>query len=151
MNIEYIIENLDDMRKECNIKGTISTELISGELGISSDELTYLLVCLWKQASYDWYRINQRCTELEREVDILRSCLDSKCKGNGRLKQITKVESGLKIAQKPTKNFFMLDYYIRQGKTDEELQELFNCSKTTLWRWKKELKEKKERGEPLYK
>ena len=58
--------------------------------------------------------------------------------------------SGMPIAKKRTKNLMDLSFQMSLGETDAELMEYFEISKTTLWRWKKELEEAKKTNKRLY-
>ena len=79
--------------------------------------------------------------EKERELKRCEDMIDGITKGNGRLKQMVSVASGMPIAKKSKKNLADLAFHIRLGFSDEELQKYYNISRTTLWRWKKELEE----------
>lgn len=63
---------------------------------------------------------------------------------------MVKVSAGLLIAKKTKKNLTDLSFQMKLGATDKELMEYFEISKTTLWRWKRELAEKKKSGKGLY-
>ena len=63
---------------------------------------------------------------------------------------MVKVSAGLPIAKKTKKNLTDLSFQMKLGATDKELMEYFEISKTTLWRWKKELEEAKKTNKRLY-
>ena len=88
--------------------------------------------------------------KLREENKRLCRLVNNMCHDNGRIVQMAKVMSGEPIARKKTKNLMELSLQIKLGLTDEELMENFKISKTTLWRWKKELEEKKKSDGGLY-
>jgi hypothetical protein len=77
----------------------------------------------------------------------LRRALERKYQGNKRDVQAAKVSGGLPIAKNKRKDLMGLKLQMHFGLTDKQLMEYFQISKTTLWRWKKELAEREKNGQ----
>lgn len=91
----------------------------------------------------------RKAERLKMENEQLDEILQNLCNNNGRNTQIAKVMGGVPIARKPKKSLIQLQLLMQMQKTDEEIMEEFEISKTTLWRWKKEMKQKVEAGGKL--
>ena len=91
----------------------------------------------------------KKAERLKMENERLDEMLQNMCNNNGRNTQIAKVMGGVPIARKSKKSLIELQLLMKLGNTDEDLLEWYGISKVTLWRWKKELKEKIAAGEKL--
>lgn len=147
---DNIIATLKDIQKKHNISGSMDAGKFCMELGLNMNGLVYLLSYIFVAAFQTIRETDNELRELRAENERLNMLLGEKCQGNGRTIQMAKVMAGLPIARKPKKNLTDLSFQIKLGATDEELMEYFEISRTTLWRWKKELAEKKKSGNGLY-
>ena len=91
----------------------------------------------------------KKAERLKMENERLDEMLQNMCNNNGRNTQIAKVMGGVPIARKSKKSLIELQLLMKLGNTDKDLLEWYGISKVTLWRWKKELKEKIAVGEKL--
>lgn len=91
----------------------------------------------------------KKAERLKMENERLDEMLQNMCNNNGRNTQIAKVMGGVPIARKSKKSLIELQLLMKLGNTDKDLLEWYGISKVTLWRWKKELKEKIAAGEKL--
>lgn len=139
MEIGNIIKIIEEERQRYHIHGRTDAQAFCDGLGVDINGLVYLLVTLILTEQSRHARMRDRISELERENEFLDECFDSVCKGNGRLKQLVKVEAGMPIAKKSKKSLSDLRLRLKLGATDKELLEVYGISRTTLWRWKKEL------------
>lgn len=147
---ERLICTLKEWKEKYNIKGNMDAKRFCIELGLNYNELVYLLSYFLVLCYKEVQKLDSEAYDLRAENEKVNELLNDMCKGNGRAIQMAKVISGLPIAKKKKKNLVNLDLEIMLGATDEELMDYFEISKTTLWRWKKELAEKKESGKSLF-
>jgi DNA invertase Pin-like site-specific DNA recombinase len=111
------------------------------------DELTYILFHHMEKAIKSMYKYASEKDQLAYDNVYLRRALESKYQGNKRDVQAAKVSAGLPIARKQKKNLADLKFQMYLKLTDKQLMEYFGISKTTLWRWKKELAEREANGQ----
>lgn len=147
---DSIIATLKEIQKQHHISGSMDAVKFCTELGLDFDGLVYLLSYLFAEAFKEIREADDELHELRAENKRLNMLLGDKCQGNGRTIQMAKVMAGLPIAKKSKKSLADLNFQLMMGATDKELMEYFEISKTTLWRWKKELAEKKKSGKSLY-
>lgn len=147
---DNIIATLKEIQKQHHISGSMDAGKFCMELGLDFNGLVYLLSYLFAEAFKEIREADDELHELRAENERLNMLLGDKCQGNGRTIQMAKVMAGLPIAKKSKKSLADLDLQIMLGATDGELMEYFEISRTTLWRWKKELAEKKKSGKSLY-
>lgn len=147
---ERLICTLKEWKEKCNIKGNMDAKRFCIELGLNYNELVYLLSYFLVLGYEEVQKLDSEAYDLRAENEKVNELLNDMCKGNGRAIQMAKVISGLPIAKKKKKSLAHLDLEIMLGATDEDLMDYFEISKTTLWRWKKELAEKKESGKSLF-
>ena len=143
---ENVIAILKHAQIRYGIEGCFDTDKFCSELGVDDDGLVYLLSYMLIAVVNKLGSMQASVEQLGNENQRLNCLLKSTCNDNGRAVQMAKVMSGLPIARKPKKNLVELELQIMFGLTDKELMEYFEISKTTLWRWKKELEEKKKSG-----
>ena len=142
MQVESLIKTFKQYKENYNIKGSLDHKQFCEALEVDEGELVYLLCYMFVMLCGECARSNERAENLERENEVLNNCINGYIK-NKREKQAAMVESGLPIAKNRKKNLSLLDMQINMlGYTDEELLEYYEVSRTTLWRWKKELVEK---------
>lgn len=149
-SIDNIITTLKGLQEKYNIKGSMDAGKFCMGLGVNVNGLVYLLAYMFVAAFKAIKEADDELHKLRAENERLNRLLNDKCQGNGRRIQMAKVMSGMPIARKKTKNLMDLSFQISLGATDKELMEFFEISKTTLWRWKKELEEEKKSGKGMY-
>lgn len=123
--------------------------MICQELGVDANGMIELMFRFILSLLHTASDTVKKAEKLKMENQLLDETVTNLCKNNGRNAQMAKVMGGVPIARKPKKSLIELMLLIRLGNTDEDLMEWFEISKTTLWRWKKELKQKVEAGEKL--
>ena len=149
-SVDNIIIMLKEIQKKNNISGNVDAVKFCTELGVSMNGLVYLFSCLFVAAFKAIREADEEISKLRAENQVLNDILGDRLKNNGRTAQMVKVSAGLPIAKKARKNLTDLSFQMKLGSTDKELMEYFEISKTTLWRWKKELAEIKKSGKGLY-
>ena len=144
-----IVHYIKELMKENGISEKQSTSLDTEELceqmGMESGALIKVLLGLVIRESQKAFQFRHAVNVLLRENELLEKTLDTAYRGNGRLKRQAMVQSGLKVAEKQKKDLAGLRMLMYLGKTDKELMEEYEISRTTLWRWKKELEEEQSR------
>ncbi len=148
-SVENIILTLKEIKEKNKISGAMDAGKYCRELGINMNELVYLFSFLFVEAFREVRELDDERRRLKEENERLNKLLSESCRGNGRMIQMAKVKSGMPIAKKTRKSLVDLELQIIFGLSDKELMEYFEISKSTLWRWKKKLKEKKESGESI--
>lgn len=148
-SVENIIITLKQIKEKNKINGAVDAVKFCTELGVSMNELVYLFSYLFVEAFREVRELDDERRRLKEENERLNKLLNEMCHGNARSIQMAKVKSGMPIAKKSRKNLVELELQIMFGLSDKELMEYFNISKTTLWRWKKELGEIKKSGESI--
>ena len=149
-SVDSIIKTLKELQEKHEIKGSMDAGRFCMGLNLDINGLVYLLAYMFVEAFREMREVNDELYKLRAENERLNRLLNDKCQGNGRRIQMAKVMSGMPIAKKKKKNLMDLSFQMHMGSTDAELMEYFEISKTTLWRWKKELAEKKKSGKGLY-
>ena len=149
-SVDDIITTLKGLQKKHNIKGSMDAEKFCERLDLDINGLVYLLSYMFVEAFREIKEADDELHKLRAENERLNRLLNDKCQGNGRRIQMAKVMSGMPIAKKKKKNLMDLSFQMHMGSTDAELMEYFEISKTTLWRWKKELEEAKKTNKRLY-
>ena len=149
-SVDNIIKTLKGLQEQHNIKGRMDAGKFCMGLGVDINGLVYLLAYMFVAAFKAIKEADDELHKLRAENERLNRLLNDKCQGNGRRIQMAKVMSGMPIARKQKKNLTDLSFQISLGATDKELMEYFEIGKTTLWRWKRELAEKKKSGKGLY-
>lgn len=149
-SVDDIITTLKGLQKKHNIKGSVDAGKFCMGLDLDINGVVYLLSYMFVSAFKAIREADDELHKLRAENERLNRLLNDKCGGNGRTIQIAKVMSGMPIAKKQKKSLMDLSFQMSLGATDKELMEYFEISKTTLWRWKKELAEKKKSGKGLY-
>lgn len=149
-SVDDIITTLKGLQERHDIKGSLDAGKFCMGLNLNINGLVYLLSYMFVEAFREVRELNDELYRLRAENERLNSLLNDKCEGNGRRIQMAKVMSGMPIAKKRTKNLMDLSFQMSLGATDKQLMEYFEISKTTLWRWKKELEEEKKTNKRLY-
>lgn len=149
-SVDDIIKTLKDLQERHDIKGSLDAGKFCMGLNLNINGLVYLLSYMFVSAFREIRELNDELYKLRAENERLNRLLNDKCGGNGRRIQMAKVMSGMPIARKPKKNLMDLSFQMSLGMTDKQLMEYFEISKTTLWRWKKELEEEKKTSKRLY-
>jgi hypothetical protein len=128
-------------------RGRCDSQAICDELGVDMDELVYILFHHMEKAIKSMYKYASEKDQLAYDNVYLRRALERKYQGNKRDVQAAKVSGGLPIAKNKRKDLMGLKLQMHFGLTDKQLMEYFQISKTTLWRWKKELAEREKNGQ----
>ena len=149
-SVDDIITTLKGYQEKYNIKGSMDVDKFCIGLDLDINGLVYLLAYMFVVTFKAIRQADDELRRLRAENERLNRLLNDKCEGNGRRIQMAKVMSGMPIAKKRTKNLMDLSFQMSLGATDAELMEYFEISKTTLWRWKKELEEAKKTNKRLY-
>ena len=116
-----------------------------GKLEMEPEKVIRVLIVLFIREHNEKWKLRDEVSQLIREKDRLDKILDDVFAGNGRLKQMAEVAKGLPIAKKKNKNLIGVKVMLRMGLTDKEIMEEYKISRTTLWRWKKEILEESKR------
>lgn len=149
-SVDDIITTLKGYQEKYNIKGSMDVDKFCIGLDLDINGLVYLLAYMFVVTFKAIRQADDELRRLRAENERLNRLLYDKCGGNGRRIQMAKVMSGMPIARKPKKSLMDLSFQMSLGATDAELMEYFEISKTTLWRWKKELEEAKKTNKRLY-
>lgn len=115
-------------------------EAFSKEIGMNLNNAMRSVLALFIRENKTALKYRDKLSELMRRNEYLEKALDTAYNGNGRVKQMALVESGLPIAKKK-KSLVDLKLRLYVGDTDKKLMEDYGISRSTLWRWKKELEE----------
>ena len=148
-SVDNIIIMLKEIQKKHNISGNVDAGKFCMELGVSMNGLVYLFSYLFVEAFREVRELDEERRRLREENERLNKLLNKMCQDNGRSVQMAKVMSGMPIAKKKRFNLVELELQIMFGLSDKELMDYFEISKSTLWRWKKILAEKKKSGESI--
>ena len=146
---DNIIIMLKEIQKKNNISGNVDAVKFCTELGVSINGLVYMFSYLFVEAFREVRELDDERRKLKEENTRLNKLLNEMCHGNARNVQMAKVMSGMPIAKKKRFNMVELELQIMFGLSDKELMDYFEISKSTLWRWKKKLEEKKKSGESI--
>lgn len=128
-----------------------SAEDFCEALGMDIDSTIYALVVLFMQENKRALNLRDQNSRVIRRNELLEESLDTAYKGNGRLRQMALIQSGLPIANNKKKSLADLRLRIKLGETDKEIMEAYGISRTTLWRWKKEMQEEEQRIKEIVK
>uniref|UniRef100_UPI004056723B helix-turn-helix domain-containing protein n=1 Tax=Acetatifactor sp. TaxID=1872090 RepID=UPI004056723B len=142
--LNYIKNQIEEAgldKAEHNIKAEEVCEM----LGLDVDTTIYALMMLFLRENKRAINLKNQNSRVIRRNDMLEESLDTAYKGNGRLRQMALVQSGMPIANKKKKSLAELSFRMELGETDKEIMEAYGISRTTLWRWKKELEEEEQR------
>jgi hypothetical protein len=137
-------EYVKSLKEEYKISGTINSKAFAEAVGVSQDELCYIYTQLFWRKSMEMARLNDKYCHCLREKEYIEKALDEDCKNNVE-KQQRLIKAGLPIAKKSSRLSY-IRLLMKLGSTDEELMEFCGISRTTLWRYKKEIKEREEHG-----
>ena len=148
-SVDNIIGTLKAIQKKYDISGNVDAGKFCMELGLNMNGLTYLFSYLFVEAFREVRELDEERRRLREENLRLNKLLNDMCHGNGRSVQMAKVMSGMPIAKNKRFSLVELELQIIFGLSDKELMEYFEISKSTLWRWKKKLAEKKKSGESI--
>lgn len=149
MQLESLLNLFVSNQKLHKIEGRMDPRPIYEALNVDETGLAYFFCRLFIIFFRELQCHKDRICELERENEVLQEAINNVIK-NRREKQAALVSCGLPIAKKQRKNLFILDGDIKLGYTDEEIMRLHGISRTTLWRWKKELRELKKQKKSLF-
>lgn len=149
-SIDDIITTLKGYQEKYNIKGSMDVDKFCMGLDLDINGVVYLLAYMFVVTFKAIRQADDELRKLRAENERLNRLLYDKCGGNGRRIQMAKVMSGMPIARKQKKSLMDLSFQMSLGMTDKQLMEYFEISKTTLWRWKKELEEAKKTNKRLY-
>lgn len=140
---EYLKRRIEELGiKETN---DFNAESFCKELNMSVDFTIYALTMLYLNENKKLINLRDQNSKVIRRNEFLEECLDSAYNGNGRLKQMALVQSGMPIANSKKKCLSDLKLRLYLGQTDKELMEEYKISRTTLWRWKKEIEEEEQK------
>lgn len=127
------------------IKGSLSVNTFAEMVGVSVDELCYIFTWIIIYESKETARIKDEYYKLMREKLCIEKALNDVCKNKTEMQQ-RKVKNGLPIAKKSSR-IIEMKLYLLLGDTDEDIMRKLKISKTTLWRYKKEIEEREKNGE----
>lgn len=113
-------------------------------LEMEPEKVIRALIVLFVKEHNEKWKLREEVSQLIRENDRLDRILDDVFHGNGRLKQMAEVSKGLPIAKKKNKNLIGVKVMLRMGASDMDIMKEYNISRTTLWRWKKEIAEEQK-------
>lgn len=126
------------------IKGSMSIEKFAEMVGVSVDELCYIFTWIIIHEGRETARIKDEYYKLRKEKLCIEKALNDVCKNKTEMQQ-RKVKSGFPIAKKSSR-ISEMKLYMLLGDTDEDIMRKLKISKTTLWRYKKELEERERNG-----
>jgi hypothetical protein len=141
-----VISMIRDEKERYSINGSLDAQEVCRGIGVDINVLVFVLVYIIVMDKRKIAGQEDRIEHLECENKVLENCLAETCRGDGRLKQIVKVSGGMPIAKRKKKDLSYLRLAIRLGATDKELMKDIGISRTTLWRWKKEMNERLKSG-----
>ena len=144
MRARDTIEHIKALRDELKIQGECDVEEFCDSLKMNIGEVVYLLIFLFIRKEFEAAKYRDAYYQMERKYKYMEEALDQAYQ-NGNRKQAALVKSGLPIAKKKSR-LGELRLLMKLGNNDEDLMEWFDISRTTLWRWKKELKEWEQQG-----
>lgn len=142
-----VVEYIKTRMNRLQLKGSYNAGEISRQLGVSVNELVFILVGIMLWQDHRAVQQKDKIFSLEKELDIKNESIEVLSKGNGRQRQMALIQSGLPIARKKRKDLVELDFMLYTGASDKELEQYFQISRSTLWRWKKEIQHMKEAGQ----
>ena len=149
LNAERVVLILKDYKERQGVKGKCKSQMMADDLGVEMDELVYLLVYAYiRQISMN-IKLKEKLVHMEPVMEMYAKSYRDLENVNGRTKQTTLVKNGLPIAKKTRKNIHSLKLLIKLGYTDKEIMRGLDISRSTLWRWKKELKEMEDQKKML--
>ena len=137
MNEVALAEYLKEIKEERQVHGKANVNFYMEKLDMSVEELVHLLLFAVVNANAKYARIRDLYTASEKERKRLNDILKGQFTSGAKM-QTALVKSGKPIAKKLSR-LSEMRLRIKLGSTDEELMEWLNISKTTLWRYKKEL------------
>lgn len=139
-----VAEYVKTLKEQYGIAGTINSTAYAETVGVSQDELCYILTKLFIHESRETARIRDMYYKCLREKESLEQSLDELCRSKTE-KQRLMVKSGLPIAKKSAR-ISEIRLLMKLGSTDEEIMRDCNISRTTLWRYKKEMEGREQNG-----
>ena len=137
MNEVALAEYLKEIKEQRKVRGKANVNFYMEKLDMSVEELVHLLLFAVVNANGKYARIRDLYTASEKERMRLNDILKGQFTSGAKM-QTALVKSGKPIAKKSSR-LSEMRLRIKLGSTDEELMEWLNISKTTLWRYKKEL------------
>ena len=141
---ENIAEYMKDIKEKQEIAGRLNSKAFAERVGVSLDELCYLWAKIFVRQEAENVRLRDAYNKIRRKNEILEESLNTLTKNNVEKQQLM-VKAGLPIAKKSSRLSY-IRLLMKLGSTDEELMEFCGISRTTLWRYKKEIKEREEHG-----
>ena len=148
--VQYVKSFIEEagLNKE---KGDFDSDGFSEKLGMDVNIVMQALLILFIRENKKNLQLRDEVSSLARENKRLNDLVEDYFNGNGRIKQMALVSKGLPIAKKQNKNLIGLETRLRMGQSDKAIMEALKISRTTLWRWKKELEEEQRRLDELLK
>lgn len=144
MEMEQIVNYLKIQKEATKLHGEMDIDLLCNEMNMKLEELVYFLVGICLMESKHKALWKDKFLQEERKSTWLNETIHN-LENNGNRIQKTLVKSGMPIAKKKSR-LSELKLRLMLKNTDEELMRSFDISRTTLWRWKKELKELEQAG-----
>ena len=138
------IDYLKSLRDTMKPKGNCDPEVLCKGLGVGLGELVYMLIFFVMRLSVEKVRYRDMYLQKEQDYKYMEKALNNAYE-NGNRKQAALLKAGKPIAKKRSK-LGELRLLMKLGNTDEDLMKWFDISRTTLWRWKKELHEWEQQG-----
>lgn len=142
--MEQIVNYLKIQKETTKLHGEMDIDLLCNEMNMKPEELVYFLVGICLMESKHKALWKDKFLQEERKSTWLNETIHN-LENNGNRIQKTLVKSGMPIAKKKSR-LSELKLRLMLKNTDEELMRSFDISRTTLWRWKKELKELEQAG-----
>jgi len=141
---ENIAEYLKDIKEKQGIAGKVNSKAFAEMVGVSLDELCYLLAKICMNQEVKYVRLKDEYNKIRRKNEVLEESLDTSARNNVEKQQLM-VKAGLPIARKSSR-LSEMRLLMKLGESDKELMKSMGISRTTLWRYKKELKERGQHG-----
>lgn len=137
-------EYVRHMKAEYKITGSIDSARFAGIVGVSQDELCCLMTKICIRLTMEKVRLRDEYNRLLREKECLEESLKALTKNNVEKQQLM-VKAGLPIAKKSAR-ISEIRLLMKLGDSDKEIMKSCGISRTTLWRYKKEIKEREQNG-----
>lgn len=143
---ENIAKFINQQKEQFNISGELSEDLINmycETLGVNREQFMFILISLYINSVTQSDKVRAAYNEeYNRNLALNKTINDLKEKYKlGAYKvQASKIKNGVQYNKKQG-SVRELRTLLEMGLSDAEIMERYKISKSTLWRWKKQLKE----------
>ena len=141
---ENIAEYIKDIKEKQEKAGKLNSKAFAERVGVSLDELCYLWAKIFVRQEAENVRLRDAYNKIRRKNEVLEESLNTLTKNNVEKQQLM-VKAGLPIAKKSSR-LSEIRLLMKLGDSDKEIMKTCGISRTTLWRYKKEIKEREEHG-----